>query len=52
MSSTRDTMLSALENVYNDPIVQNAIQNKAVYDNFNAEVSKVKEKNLVEMQVT
>ena len=45
MSSTRDTMLSALENVYNDPIVQNAIQNKAIYDNFNAEVSKVKEKN-------
>ena len=45
MSTTRDTMLSALESVYNDPIVQNAVQNKAIYDNFNAEVSKIKEKN-------
>lgn len=45
MSTTRDTMLSALEGVYKDPVVQNAVQNKAVYDNFNAGVAKIKEKD-------
>ena len=44
LSTNRDSLLSALDGVYNDPIVQNAIQNKAVYDKYNTEVSKRKEK--------
>lgn len=45
LGSSRDTMLSAFEGIVKDPIVQSIIENKAIYDNFNAEVSKLKEKN-------
>jgi len=44
LSSTTDSLLSSLKSVVEDPIVQNAIKNKALYDNFNQQVSKIKEK--------
>lgn len=43
--STRDSMLSAFESVAKDPLVQNAVQQRVKFDNFNSEVAKLKEKN-------
>jgi len=44
-SSGRDSILSSLRNVMKDPIVQDILVSKANYDSYNAEVSKMKEKN-------
>ena len=43
--SSVDTVMNVLKNVINDPIVKDAIQSRASYDQYNAEVSKLKEKN-------
>lgn len=43
--TTRDSILNTLNTVIKDPIVKDAVMSKAVYDNYNAEVSKLKEKN-------
>ena len=43
--SARDSMLSAFEGVAKDPLVQNAVQQRVKFDNFNTGVAKLKEKN-------
>lgn len=44
LSSNVESISSAFKSITEDPIIQNAIYNKAKYDNFNAQVSKIKEK--------
>jgi hypothetical protein len=41
-NSVTDTLLSTLRSVTEDPIIRNAITDKAKYDNYNAEVEAVK----------
>ena len=43
--STVDSLSKVLQNVIKDPIVRDAVQSKAVYDSFNAEVSELKKKD-------
>ena len=43
-STGRDSVLNNMKNVLKDPIVQDILVSKANYDNYNAEVSKIKEK--------
>lgn len=43
--STVDSLSKVLQNVIKDPIVRDAVQSRAVYDNFNAEVSELKKKD-------
>jgi hypothetical protein len=44
-SSTKDSITKTLQGVLKDPIVRDAIQSKAVYDNYNASVAELKKKN-------
>ena len=41
----RDSILNNMKNVLKDPIVQDILVSKANYDAYNAEVSKIREKN-------
>ena len=41
----RDTILNNMKSILADPIVQDILVSKANYDSYNAEVSKIKEKN-------
>jgi len=43
--STVDSYTKTLQNVIKDPIVRDAIQSRAVYDNYNAQVAELKKKN-------
>lgn len=43
--SSVDTVMSTLKNVLEDPIVKDAIQSRASYEQYNAEASKRREKN-------
>lgn len=43
--SSVDGVLKTLQNVVKDPIVMDAVKSKAVFDNYNSEVSEVKKKN-------
>lgn len=45
-SSVVDTMQSVWKGVYNDPIVKNAVMQKAKYDNYNLQVDEIKKKKL------
>lgn len=45
-NTTKDTLLSALRAVTEDPIVQSAVSNKAKYDKYTTEVNELKKKDV------
>lgn len=44
-SSNRDSMMSAMRGVYEDPLVKNAVQQRVKLENYETEVARLKDKN-------
>lgn len=45
LSTTTDTLLSSLKSVTEDPIIQSAVINKRIYDEYNLQADEVRKKN-------